>query len=428
MKFLLTLFLAASLTSTFADRTAASPDMKQTAGNYYCYPYMVEDPPALTDAPEGYEAFHLEHYGRHGSRHLIGDSDYNVPVELLSKAEGAGKLTPLGEKVLAHVKQVGDQATLRDGDLTDNGARQHNVIGRRMATRFPSIFRPGANVDAKATTVIRCILSMHNGLKGIMEVAPDVNTTADASRAEMYYMNFDDRQAWAVKDSAEKKLMKEFAARHANKGEYLSKLFTDPDFARDSIGETLFEPLFYVLQNAQSHEGQDWLAAEVFTPEEAREQWLIRNAGWFIHGGDSNLTERRMPYTQVKLLRNIIESTDSALLSPTPGANLRYGHDGIVLPLITLMDIDGYGEVIDDLEELATKGWADYELVPMATNVQLIFYRPAGTTPASAEETLVKVLLNEKEATLPLSAVSGPYYRYSDFRRHYLDKIAPYEK
>ena len=33
------------------------------------------------------------------------------------------------------------------------------------------------------------------------------------------------------------------------------------------------------------------------------------------------------------------------------------------------------------------------------------------------------VLLNEVEATLPLQPVSGPYYRWSDFREYYLKKL-----
>lgn len=399
-------------------------DIRQAAGNYYCYPYMTAAPPAATPAPEGYAPFHLEHYGRHGSRYLIGDRDYNIPVELLSKAERYGKLTPLGKRVLTHVKAAQEQARLRDGDLSDNGALQHRGIGRRMAESYPGIFRPGANVDAKATVVIRCILSMQNGVDGILSAAPDVKVHTDASRAEMYYMNFDDLEAWKIKDEGNATILKDFTARHPNNGRYLSLLINDERFASDSIGTELFEPLFYVLQNAQSHSNQQWLVEEIFTPEEAREAWLARNAGWFIHGGNSRLTNNRMPYTQVNLLENMIQSTDSTLNSATPSANLRYGHDGIVLPLITLMELDHYGEEINDLEELADKGWHDYLLVPMGANVQIIFYRrQPGENP---DDVLVKVMLNEREAMLPLQAVEGPYYRYGDFRRYYLDKIAAF--
>ncbi len=42
------------------------------------------------NAIAGYEPFHLEHYGRHGSRWLIGENDYKTPVRNLEKAERAG--------------------------------------------------------------------------------------------------------------------------------------------------------------------------------------------------------------------------------------------------------------------------------------------------------------------------------------------------
>ena len=36
----------------------------------------------------------------------------------------------------------------------------------------------------------------------------------------------------------------------------------------------------------------------------------------------------------------------------------------------------------------------------------------------------MKVLLNEHEALLPVKAVDGPYYRWTDLRRYYDRKLA----
>ena len=40
---------------------------------------------------------------------------------------------------------------------------------------------------------------------------------------------------------------------------------------------------------------------------------------------------------------------------------------------------------------------------------------------------LVKILLNEDEARLPISTDCAPYYHWSDVRRYYLDKLASYK-
>lgn len=157
------------------------------SGNLRAYPYSDANAPEQTPPPAGYRPFHMEHYGRHGSRWLIGENDYKTPVKRLEAAERNGKLTPLGEKTLAVLRDVEKASHKRLGELSDKGAVQHRAIGRRMAQNYPEIFTAGANVDAKATVVIRCILSMLNGLDGVQSVAPDVKVHSDASYADMYF-------------------------------------------------------------------------------------------------------------------------------------------------------------------------------------------------------------------------------------------------
>lgn len=401
-------------------------DYRQLSGNLMAYPFVDNEPPAQTPPPDGYEPFHLEHYGRHGSRWLIGDKDYSTPVERLMKARKAGKLTPLGEEVLDELIKIDSASYKRHGELTDMGAVQHEAIGRRMARLYPEIFTPGSNVDAKSTVVIRCILSMFNGLKGIMEVEPDVVVRTDASEAEMYYMNYNDSPAWKWKDEAERTALADYKKNHDPGIGYLSRLVNDPEFARDSVAPGIMPYLYWVLANTQGHSNQKWLLDKVFTPEEAHEIWLQGNAGWFLHSANSELTRHRMPYTQRNLLKNIIESTDTAVMSLKPSANLRYGHDGILVNMVTLMEIDGFGKEINNLEELEGRKWYDFDIIPKAGNLQIIFYRRPGDT--NPDDVLVKVLLNETERRLPIKNEEGPYYKWSDVKKYYLDKLARFKE
>lgn len=67
--------LPALLLSFVAIANAAAPSdslYRIYSGNLMAYPYTDAEPPEQTPAPEGYRPFHLEHYGRHGSRWLIG--------------------------------------------------------------------------------------------------------------------------------------------------------------------------------------------------------------------------------------------------------------------------------------------------------------------------------------------------------------------
>lgn len=60
----------------------------------------------------------------------------------------------------------------------------------------------------------------------------------------------------------------------------------------------------------------------------------------------------------------------------------------------------------------------------MGANIQLVFYRRN----AADSDVLVKVLLNENEATLPLPSDLAPYYRWSDFKDYYLKKLDSYKQ
>jgi hypothetical protein len=134
-------------------------------------------------------------------------------------------------------------------------------------------------------------------------------------------------------------------------------------------------------------------------------------------------TEGKMPYLQSNLLRRIIQQADSCIQQPKTNVHLRFGHETVLLPLICLLDINGFGLVTEDFDQLESKGWINYHIFPMGSNLQFIFYRKS---PADRDP-LFKVLLNENEATLPLSSDLAPYYRWSDFRQYYLRKLDAYE-
>ena len=68
-----------------------------------------------------------------------------------------------------------------------------------------------------------------------------------------------------------------------------------------------------------------------------------------------------------------------------------------------------------DADRVATY-WHDYELVPMAANLQLVFYTDGkdGLRGSQKDEVLIRLLLNEHDAHLPIEAISGCFYRWKD--------------
>jgi len=124
------------------------------------------------------------------------------------------------------------------------------------------------------------------------------------------------------------------------------------------------------------------------------------------------------------LLRNIVLRADTAIMNDKPSVFLRYGHDTIILPLVCLINVNGYGTPYSDFEKLVDGGWIDYRVFPMAANLQLIFYRKN----AKDKDVLVKILLNENEATLPIKSEVAPYYHWNDVRRYFMEILSSYKE
>ena len=407
---------AVALTAHAGVKEDFKADIKASANNYWAYP--DQQLPELTPAPEGYTPFFLNHYGRHGSRWLIGNWAYSFPVEQLEKGERNGKLTKRGKEVLEILRQVRQDAKGRDGELSDVGHEQHQRIAARMFKNFPEIFAGNAPVRARSTIVIRCILSMQNEVDVLKSLNPDLRITTDASEAEMYYMNYDDPVVKPLRQSAYK-YFDEFRDKHVKVDGTLKRLFTDKKFMRDSIdGFKFANALFDIVGNMQSHHAYDNIDLyDLFTVDEAYNMWSYNNMRWYIYSGETPLTQCRVDFMEANLVRSFIEDADHAINQGGNSASLRFGHESVVLPLVCLMGINGMDYQTTDLDHLADH-WQSYKVFPMACNVQMVYYRNA------QDDILVKVLLNEREATLPVRTDMAPYYRWNDVRDYLLDKLS----
>lgn len=412
--------LLLSLFLLFVQLSGAAEDLvgfPEAAANYQAYPTSF---PALTPAPAGYEPFHIEHYGRHGSRWLIGEDRYQYPVDVLEMAARNGALTERGAEVLTELKPLREAARGRDGELTPLGAEQHKGIARRMARNFPQVFAPEATVEARSTVVIRCILSMLNAVEELRGIYTDLNIHTDASNADMYYMNHQGETDASRAVEAAKPVLDRYREAHPVSGDFARVLINNEKLIADSVEIKRFmDDLFDIAANSVSHGAQSPIA-DVFTPEEVHNQWLKHNAFWFLRNGNSKLTGNIASNHQVNLLHNVVLSADTAMTSPHHSVNLRFGHEGNLIALVVLLELDDFAREIDSLDDVYPL-WRDYEIFPMGANVQLVFYRPRRGA-YTEDEVLVKALLNEREVRLPATPVSGPYYRWTDLKSRYLSK------
>lgn len=425
MKNSLLLVFALMLSLTISAQQARKDfkkDITLSGSNYVAYPGPQKK---LTPAPKGYEPFYISHYGRHGSRFLIGTNDYDKPFNILNKAKAQGVLTAKGEETLEKVGKIREEAWKRDGELSLRGAEQHRGIAKRMFERFPEVFEGNVHVDAKSTVVIRCILSMENALQQLKAMNPNLDIRHDASEHDMWYMNFDDKELFAKRMPKEvQDAYNTFSDRHLNYEKTMKKLFNNESFWRDSINASwLCDNLFKLASNMQSTELRHEVSLyDLFDEDQIYDMWQRNNAWWYINFGPSPLNGGTQPFSQRNLLNMIIQEADSCIQLQHPGATLRYGHDTMVMPLTCLLDINGYGKQISDLEQLDDENWNNYRIFPMACNLQFVFYRKQGSN-----DIIFKLLHNEDEVSIPVKTDIAPYYHWTDFKEYCKKKLDSYK-
>ena len=398
-----------------------------SGSNYLDYDHQLSTTP-LTPTPKGYEPFYMSHYGRHGSRWLIGEGDYTTPLNILRDAHEAGKLTAEGEAVLKKLEDFFPTTVKRLGELTTVGDRQHHGIGSRLARNFPEIFKAkNAPIDARSTVVIRCILSMEAECEELAAANPTARIHNDVSESLQYYLNqgWSDRLRQASRNG--RKVRGAYEHKYSHPERLMKVLFNDQSYVYDNIrASSLMRQLFEIASNMQSHD-TDIELYSLFTDEEIYDQWRMRNIGWYLDYAAAPQTGAIMQFSQLNLLKNIIETADTIVdnsKAHTPQATLRFGHEVCVMPLACLLELGNCGAQVENLDTLDNV-WRNYRIFPMACNVQLVFYRPKK---GKTGDILVKAMLNEREMTMPVQPVSGPYYRWADLRQYYLDKIKNFEE
>lgn len=427
-----------------------------TASGYL--PYQEPDNSVKhTKAPAGYKPFYISHYGRHGSRYHYSADDYKYIYETLAKADTAKALSMTGKYVMAASKLLMEKAASRAGDLTARGAKQHEGIARRMVKNFPEVFadRPGekgkkvaAHVDAYASTSGRCILSMSAFLGELRAQKPKVEIHQETGKSLMAFINtfsFDITKNYA--ETPEYKAESDKLWQNISTRNFEQTLFADSAYVAANIDvSNLYNKMFEISGSIQGMEENDvyTILERLFTKEEKLNRWKAQNAWWYSVLGTCPLTGEDGINTAKPVLKHILDeaekavsgTTDRATQNASPAATLRFGHDTAILPLAGLMELSIASAQVKDLSKLHEQ-WTDFKIIPMAANLQMIFYRGSrGSKPGavSTKPILVKFLYNEREVTAPIpcdqaklskneKCPTAPYYRWDDVRDFYNQKV-----
>lgn len=370
-------------------------------------PYRYDAAP-LTPAPKGYEPFYISHYGRHGSRYAWNDDTYTVIRKVLEAAKKAGSLTDIGELFYSRYMDFYQVPLMNYGDLTELGAEQHANIAAAMVAEFPEIFAKGGKFLARASKSPRAITSMSAFCASFEKNAPKAEVTVNSLHTNMTVINPPEAPDELIKEyegklkPIDRGYITELREKHYDN--ILDRLFSDRTFLEEIGGRSDFLFELFMFWSGYHNYCEEDLFEFLFTDDELVDLWEAENCRLYL----SHSSDR---YLMIPLLQDIIAGADAAIDGTGEyNGHFRFGHDTVLNATIPLLNIGGAGYQPGKAEDV--KYWFQNYNVPKAANIQFVLYRHKKNG-----DILFKLLLNNSEVTLPqLTAVSGPYYRWNDFK------------
>jgi len=403
------LFTATANAQEYARLIRENPE--RSCSEYHYYEYL---PGPETPAPKGYKPFYISHYNRHGSRYYTSGGTIRSAIEGLSKANEAGLLTEEGKLLLRQLDTLHREHQGMYGMLTERGGEELRGIGRRMAENYRKVFKGRNEVECVSSYWPRCLMSMANLVTALDDEIEGLDYHYVTGPKYLDYISMDLNLDGLFERSAvfEKKM----AAKYVESERIESRIFTDKEKAAETIDDvpSLIRSIYYagsISPNTIAH--PDILSH--FDVEELISQWIVRSDRMYYRYGISAEEGDYVQAIAKPLIYDIVEKADAALEAGSDrAADLRFGHDVGLLPLVGALGIETMEERWDS--EKAHEHWYSFDKISMASNLQMVFYRNR------KGEVLVKLVYNERETSIPaLESFSGPYYRWSDLRRHFLN-------
>ncbi len=399
-------------------------DPENTVGVYYLYPEPTEAP---TKAPKGYKPFYISHYGRHGSRYMSSYKDYAEVLEIMKKADEAGALSEYGKDVYRRGAVLSADAYDRGGELVLKGVQQHRGIAERMFMNYPKLFKGKADIYSQSTQVLRCVLSMAAFNERLKEFNPKIQIERESGVRPTKRLNFltgvpgliDDEYNEFMKKGGWLKDLAAFEEEHLPTSRLMSKIFSDKEYASEVDDRKLMSGLLKFARSVRNPE-MDFNFDDVFTAEELYWGSVVDNYALYVKFGPSPLNAGYPKYYAAKLLGEMIEDADEAIAGNGREADLRFGHDGNLMALLNMMEIEGcHASCTDPVS--AAEQWPVYQITPMGANLQIIFFR-------KGEDVIVKFLHNERETRIPAESIDGVHYSWPVVRDYYMNMINSLEK
>ena len=382
----------------------------------------------IPQPPTGYKPFYINGYFRHGARQVDDNVTYNAIWETLGTAAKEDNLTDFGKAIWKRLEPFRSHIEYREGDLTQRGYRQALALGRRTAENYPEVFEDEPYLKANATNVLRVAATMQAFAQGVNSINPGLRwAEIDNSRAFLPAIHPYGKQCpgreqidadivsgkgvWDSKYEA-------FRDSKIDSETFLKRLFKDT--SKISHDGNDLEWRFFLMASAMQCLDRQVPLWDLFTEEEILAWAEIENYKYYAQKGPEPVNIGRGSGLGSRTLRHILEESAGDIALGRHGLDLNFGHDGTLMAVLANIGAGTWAESTGDPAE-AIRYWQFWN-IPMGANLQLVFYRNADN------DILVRMMLNEKDLTLPLKAVQGSFYRWDEVYDHYMKHCDGVEK
>jgi multiple inositol-polyphosphate phosphatase / 2,3-bisphosphoglycerate 3-phosphatase len=390
----------------------------------------------LTPAPGGYKAVFINYTGRHGSRFQTSAENDMLITDILLQAKNENDLTDEGKIIYQKLLSLQQIEKGNYGNLTKLGQQEQHDIAKRMQAENPSVF-DGGKLMVYMTEKLRTQQSAKTFLSGLksydstqidskifpagtdsilrfydLSEAYKMYTSSSEIKNHLDSLMTDNRTATAANNVCKKIFTTTFLSKLNNGG--ISSNATGKTQVVNTIifSRSLYE--IYASMFSASEELQS--NYKVFSKQDLLWFNIMNSASDFYEKGPAENTNGIQVIIAAPLLRDLINTTDSAIQFKNFDAVLRFTHAEAISPLATLMRIPLASKTSNSVFTFSNV-WNASEIIPMSANIQWILY-------SNGKNFLIKILLNEKEVPLPVDTKTFPYYNWNDVRSYYLNKLS----
>lgn len=406
-------FCFTSQAQSYKDLIEDNPE--RAGGVYHYYEYTPQE---ITKAPKGYKPFYISYYGRHGARYHTSGNLFRESVETLATAEKAGLLTEEGKLLKSQIDSLNTEHQGMFGMLTERGAAEHRGIAQRMSANYPEVFNgKRAEVECVSSYWPRCLISMANFTTAVKEKNGKLNFHYVTGPKYLDYISMDLDTKNVMKGS--NVLRRHLLDSLVSYDRFFGAIFTDTAKATELIPKPkeFMDNVFIAGSISPNTIGHPDIFSH-FNEDELIGLWISRNDKFYYSFGISAEEGEYVSSIAKPLIEDIVAKADEAIEAGSDrAADLRFGHDVGLLPLVGTIGIDGMEERWKSAG--VHNHWFDFQMIPMASNLQMIFFRN------KKGDVLVKLVYNDKETSLPaLKAYSGPFYKWNDLREYLIKTSA----